>query len=58
MPGNGHVRFGGRIEETDRWKHRHRASVRPYNTGAQALYRAAGGQRSVHEDAAFWWQLQ
>lgn len=30
MPGNGHVRFGGRIEETDRWKHRHRASVRPY----------------------------
>ena len=31
MPGNGHVRFGGRIEETDRWKHRHRASVRPYS---------------------------
>ena len=30
MPGNGHVRFGGRIEETDRWKRRHRASVRPY----------------------------
>ena len=31
MPGNGHVRFGGRIEETDRWKRRHRASVRPYS---------------------------
>jgi len=30
MPGNGHVRFGGRIEETDRWKRRHRASIRPY----------------------------
>jgi len=30
MPGNGHVRFGGRIEETDRWKRQHRASVRPY----------------------------
>ena len=30
MPGNGHVRFGGRAEETDRWKRRHRASVRPY----------------------------
>ena len=25
MPGNGHVRFGGRAEETDRWKRRHRA---------------------------------
>jgi transposase len=31
MPGNGHVRFGGRIEETDRWKRRHRASIRPYS---------------------------
>src|SRR6187455_3228530 len=31
MPGNGHVRFGGRAEETDRWKRRHRASVRPYS---------------------------
>ena len=30
MPGNGHVRFGGRIEETDWWKRQHRASVRPY----------------------------
>jgi hypothetical protein len=30
MPGNGHVRFGGRAEETDWWKRQHRASVRPY----------------------------
>ena len=28
------------------------------NTGTQALYRAAGGEPSMHEDAAFWWQLQ
>ena len=35
MPGNGHVRFGGRIEETDRWKRRHRASVRPYTARAE-----------------------
>ena len=27
------------------------------NTGAQALYRAAGGEPSAHDDAAFWWQL-
>jgi ribosomal protein S18 acetylase RimI-like enzyme len=27
------------------------------NAGAQALYRAAGGEPSAHEDAAFWWQL-
>jgi hypothetical protein len=27
------------------------------NTGAQALYRAAGGEPSVHDDAAFWWRL-
>jgi hypothetical protein len=29
MLGNGHVRFGGRTEETDQPKDRHRASVRP-----------------------------
>ncbi len=29
MRGNSHVRFGGRAEETDRPKGRHRASVRP-----------------------------
>jgi hypothetical protein len=27
------------------------------NTAAQALYRAAGGEPSRHDDAAFWWQL-
>jgi hypothetical protein len=30
MRGDAHVRFGGRAEETDRGKPRHRASVRPY----------------------------
>ena len=30
MRGDVHVRFGGRAEETDRGKPRHRASVRPY----------------------------
>jgi hypothetical protein len=30
MRGNAHVRFGGRAEETDRSRGRHRASVRPY----------------------------
>ena len=53
MPGNGHVRFGGRAEETDRWKRRHRASVRPYtwrvfapredSEGGQPGGRCAGG---------------
>jgi integrase len=28
MRGNPHVRFGGRAEETDQSKHRHRASAR------------------------------
>ncbi|WP_232667877.1 GNAT family N-acetyltransferase [Pseudonocardia sp. TRM90224] len=27
------------------------------NTAAQALYQAAGGEPSLHDDAAFWWQL-
>ena len=30
MRRNAHVRFGGRAEETDGWKHPHGASVRPY----------------------------
>jgi len=30
MRGNVHVRFGGRIGETGRQKHRHGAPVRPY----------------------------
>ena len=29
MPGNGHVRFGGRPEETNRSRDRHRVSGRP-----------------------------
>ena len=33
MRGNSHVRFGGRAEETDRPKGRHRASVRPNHVG-------------------------
>jgi hypothetical protein len=30
MLGNGHVRFGGRAEETDREQSRNRASARPH----------------------------
>src|SRR5680860_772407 len=30
MRGDTHVRFGGRIEKTDRWKHRNGVSIRPY----------------------------
>jgi hypothetical protein len=29
MLGNGHVRFGGRVGETDRRQRRHRAPARP-----------------------------
>jgi hypothetical protein len=47
MPGNGHVRFGGRAEETDRWKRRHRASVRPYSWN---VYAAVAGK-----DSHRWW---
>ena len=43
MPGNGHVRFGGRAEETDRWKRRHRASVRPYHWMTGQRIEASGG---------------
>jgi hypothetical protein len=31
MLGNGHVRFGGRVRETDRAQARHRALTRPNN---------------------------
>ena len=27
------------------------------NTVAQSLYRSEGGEPSLHDDAAFWWQL-
>jgi hypothetical protein len=37
MPGNGHVRFGGRAEETDRPKGRHRASARSNHSYATWL---------------------
>ena len=47
MPGNGHVRFGGRAEETDRWKRRYRASVRPYSWN---VYAAVEGK-----DSHRWW---
>jgi transposase len=47
MPGNGHVRFGGRAEETDRRKRRHRASVRPYRW---QVYAAVEGK-----DSHRWW---
>ena len=50
MPGNGHVRFGGRVEETDRWKRRHRASVRPYSWRVFAPREARGGN-----PAPAWW---
>ncbi|MCA1789827.1 MAG: DDE-type integrase/transposase/recombinase, partial [Thioalkalivibrio sp.] len=30
MRGDAHVRFGGRVEKTDRWKHRNGVSARPY----------------------------
>ena len=40
MRGNSHVRFGGRAEETDRPKGRHRASVRPNHTAATLALRA------------------
>src|SRR5512133_1478308 len=47
MPGNGHVRFGGRAEETDRWKHQHRASVRPYRWQVYATVEGKDSHR--------WW---
>jgi transposase-like protein len=52
MLGNGHVRFGGRAEETDQPKDRHRASARP-NTYVKVaghwtyVYRAVDQHRQV-----------
>ena len=28
------------------------------NAAAQAMYRASGGEPSLHDDAAFWWQFE
>ena len=45
MRGNPHVRFGGRAEETDQSKHRHRASARSNRTQAT---RSRDVARRVH----------
>jgi hypothetical protein len=47
MRGNPHVRFGGRAEETDRPKGRHRASVRPNHTGNTLAARGGVGTRDL-----------
>ena len=47
MRGNSHVRFGGRAEETDRSKGRHRASVRPNHYVATTLLAAGIDVRTV-----------
>ena len=50
MRGDAHVRFGGRAEETDRPKDRHRAPARPYVWRDQAKHAAeslAKGSRVV-----------
>lgn len=49
MRGNSHVRFGGRAEETDRPKGRHRASVRPNHTHATILLTAGVHVKVVSE---------
>jgi integrase len=49
MRGNSHVRFGGRAEETDRPKRRHRASVRPNHTHASLLVAAGVPIKVVRE---------
>ena len=49
MRGNSHVRFGGRAEETDRPKGRHRASVRPNHTHATILLKAGVHVKVVSE---------
>ena len=49
MRGNSHVRFGGRAEETDRPKGRHRASVRPNHTHATLLLKAGVPIKVVSE---------
>lgn len=58
MRGNPHVRFGGRTEETDRPKGRHRASVRSNHTHATIALRAGVpvkviSERLGHETPAF-----
>ena len=47
MRGNSHVRFGGRAEETDRPKGRHRASVRPNHAFASMLISAGCSVKAV-----------
>ena len=49
MRGNSHVRFGGRAEETDRPKGRHRASVRPNHAHATILLKAGVHVKVVSE---------
>ena len=46
MLGNGHVRFGGRDEETDQPRRWHRASSRP-NTGLMNLTGWPDGMRVI-----------
>ena len=43
MLGDGHVRFGGRAEETDQSKHRYRASARPYVLDGVARFSDGAG---------------
>ena len=47
MRGNPHVRFGGRAEETDRLKRRHRASVRSNHTGITLAARSGVSTRDL-----------
>jgi hypothetical protein len=57
MRGNPHVRFGGRAEETDQSKHRHRASARSNHYVATRLLTGGVDVRTVagrlgHRDAS------
>ena len=49
MRGNSHVRFGGRAEETDPPKGRHRASARSNHTHATLLLKAGVHVKIVSE---------
>ncbi len=49
MRGNSHVRFGGRAEETDPPKGRHRASARSNHTHATLLLKAGVPPKVVSE---------
>lgn len=58
MRGNSHVRFGGRAEETDPPKGRHRASARSNHTHASLLLRdrvpiKVVSERLGHSNPAF-----